>query len=66
LADDAHAEYERSVDLFARESLWQEAASTSRAWAQALRAAGRDQDAFEVLDRAAEYAARAPGPVAAR
>jgi transcriptional regulator with XRE-family HTH domain len=65
-ADDAHAEYERSVDLFARESLWKEAASTSRAWAQALRAAGRDQDAFEVLDRAAEYAARVPGPVAAR
>jgi transcriptional regulator with XRE-family HTH domain len=65
-ANEAHAEYERAVDLFARESLWQEAASTSRAWAQALRAAGRDQDAFEVLDRAAEYAARVPGPVAAR
>jgi transcriptional regulator with XRE-family HTH domain len=65
-AADAHAEYERAVDLFARESLWQEAASTSRAWAQALRAAGRDQEAFEVLDRAAEYAARVPSPVAAR
>ena len=64
--DEAHAEYERAVDLFARESLWQEAASTSRAWARALRAANRDQDAFEVLDRAAEYAARVPGPVAAR
>ncbi len=65
-ADDAHAEYERAVDLFARESLWQEAASTSRAWAQALRVAGRDQDAFEVLDRAAEYAERVPAPIAAR
>ncbi len=57
--DEAHAEYERAVGLFAGESRWQEAASASRAWAQALRAAGRDQDAFDVLDRAAEHAARA-------
>lgn len=64
--DDAHAEYQRSVNLFAHESLWQEAASTSRAWAQSLRAAGRDQEAFEVLDRAAEYAARVPAPVGVR
>jgi transcriptional regulator with XRE-family HTH domain len=58
--DAAHVEYGRSVTLFADESRWQEAAATSRAWAQALRDAGRDQDAFDVLDRAAEYAARAP------
>jgi len=58
--DDACAEYEEAVKLFVRESRWQEAASTSRAWAQTLRAAGRDQDALDVLDHAAEYAARVP------
>ena len=58
--DRAHAEYEHSVNLFAGENRWQEAAATSRDWAHALRDAGRDQDALDVLDRAAEYAARAP------
>jgi transcriptional regulator with XRE-family HTH domain len=58
--DAAHSEFEQAVSLFSGESRWQEAASTSRSWAQALRAAGRDQDAFEVLDRAAEYAAQVP------
>jgi transcriptional regulator with XRE-family HTH domain len=58
--DGAHAEYGQAVKLFAEESRWQEAASTSRAWAQALRAGGRDQEAFDVLDHAAEYAARLP------
>jgi hypothetical protein len=53
------------VKLFADESRWQEAAATSRSWAQALRRAGRDQEAFDVLDHAAEYAARTPvGPAA--
>jgi transcriptional regulator with XRE-family HTH domain len=56
----AHSEFEQALNLFVGESRWQEAAATSRSWAQALRAAGRDQDAFEVLDRAAEYAARVP------
>jgi tetratricopeptide (TPR) repeat protein len=58
--DAAHAEFEQAVRLFAGESRWQEAATTSRAWAQTLRAAGRDQDALDVLDQAAEYAARVP------
>jgi transcriptional regulator with XRE-family HTH domain len=58
--DKAHAEYDRAVKLFAGESHWQEAAATSRDWAHALRAADRDQDALDVLDHAAEYAARAP------
>ncbi len=52
--------FEQAVRLFAGESRWQEAATTSRAWAQTLRAAGRDQDALDVLDQAAEYAARVP------
>ena len=64
--DKAHAEYERSVELLAGESRWQEAAATSRDWAHALRAAGRDQDALDVLDRAAEYAGRAPVGVSAQ
>ena len=58
--DKTHAEYERAVKLFAAENRWQEAAAISRDWAHALRAAGRDQDALDVLDRAAEYAGRAP------
>ena len=58
--DKAHAEFERAVELLAGETRWQEPAGTSRDWAHALRAAGRDQDALDVLDRAAEYAGRAP------
>jgi len=58
--DAAHSEFEQAVKLFVRENRWQEAATTSRAWAQTLRAAGRNQDALDVLDRAAEYAARVP------
>jgi hypothetical protein len=53
------------VELFAGETRWQEAAATSRSWAHALRGAGRDQDALDVLDRAAEYAGRAPVGVTA-
>jgi hypothetical protein len=53
------------VKLFAGENRWQEAAATSRDWAHALRAAGRDEDALDVLDRAADYAARAPVGVSA-
>jgi transcriptional regulator with XRE-family HTH domain len=63
--DKTHAEYERAVKLFAGENRFQEAAATSRDWAHALRAAGRDQDALDVLDRAAEYAGRAPVGVTA-
>ena len=64
--DKADAEYERAVKLFDGENHWQEAAATSRSWAHALRAAGRDQDALDVLDRAAEYAGRAPVGVSAQ
>lgn len=64
--DEAHAEYERSVKLFIGENRWQEAAATSRDWAHALRAAGRDDAALDVLDRAADYAARAPVGATAR
>ncbi|MGB2875403.1 MAG: helix-turn-helix domain-containing protein [Gaiellaceae bacterium] len=58
--DGADSEYRQAVELFADEGRWQEAASASRAWAQALRGVGRDHEAFEVLDRAADYAARGP------
>ena len=64
--DKAHAEFESAVELLAGETRWQEAAATSRDWAHALRAAGRDQDALDVLDRAAEYAGRTPVGVSAQ
>jgi tetratricopeptide (TPR) repeat protein len=55
-ADDA---YRRSVDLLERGRQWREATQACRAWARMLRNAGREQQALDVLDRAAELGLRA-------
>jgi transcriptional regulator with XRE-family HTH domain len=60
--ENAHAEYREAVELLAADERWRDAAATSRAWAQLLRDADRDREAFDVLDRAADYATRAASP----
>jgi transcriptional regulator with XRE-family HTH domain len=55
-ADDA---YQRAVDLLELRHQWREATQACRAWARMLRAAGREQQALDVLDRAAELGLRA-------
>lgn len=56
--DEADAAFRRGVDLLAHHRRWREAAESARAWARALRNAGRADDALDVLDRSADYALR--------
>ncbi len=55
-ADEA---YRRAVELLEQQSQWREATQACRAWARALRTAGREEQALDVLDRAAELGLRA-------
>lgn len=55
-ADDA---YTSAVELLEGRHQWREATQTCRAWARMLRTAGREQEALDVLDRAAELGLRA-------
>ncbi|HEY3543474.1 MAG TPA: helix-turn-helix domain-containing protein [Gaiellaceae bacterium] len=55
-ADEA---YRRSVGLLEGEGRWRDASNTCRSWARMLRQVGREQQAMDVLDRAAELAMRA-------
>jgi transcriptional regulator with XRE-family HTH domain len=60
--DAAADAYRRAVDLLEEHGRWRDAASASRAWAHMLRQQGRDEQALDVLDRAAEFGVRAaPG-----
>lgn len=54
-ADDA---FRRAVDTLERSNCWREAAQACQAWARMLRAAGREQQALDVLERAAELGLR--------
>jgi len=47
--------FRRAVDVLAANHRWREAAEVARAWAGALRDAGRLADALEVLDRSTEF-----------
>ena len=51
--------YERATRSFEEADDLEAAAATARAWAARLRAAGRELDALDVLERAAELATRA-------
>lgn len=51
--------FRRSTEAFEQADKLQEAAEAHRAWGRALRAAGRDTEAMDVLDRAAELAVEA-------
>ena len=61
-ADDA---YRRAVDLLEQQGRWRDAANACRAWAHMLRDQGRDEEAMDALDRAADLGMRA-APDAAR
>jgi transcriptional regulator with XRE-family HTH domain len=54
-ADEA---FRRAADLLSGEGRWREASQASRAWAKMLRVAGRESEALDVLERAADLAAR--------
>ena len=62
-ADDA---YRQAVELLEQRHQWREATQACRAWARMLRAAGREEQALDVLDRAAELGLRAAPPDAVR
>src|SRR5581483_136799 len=57
--DEADATYAQAVELLEQRRRWREATQAARAWARTLRAAGREPDALDVLDRAAELGLRA-------
>lgn len=54
----AHTAYERAVRLLEGAANWQEAVHVRRAWARQLKDAGRNQEAADVLEQAAEIALR--------
>jgi transcriptional regulator with XRE-family HTH domain len=55
----ADASYRRAVDLLEGEGLWRDAAQTCRTWGNTLRESGSEEQAMDVLDRAAELGMRA-------
>lgn len=57
--DDSHDAYSQAVEVLVRQRRWREATQVCRSWARMLRAAGREQEALDVLDRAAELGLRA-------
>jgi tetratricopeptide (TPR) repeat protein len=59
--DSADNAYREAVDLLEQRHQMREATQACRAWARMLRAAGRERQALDVLDRAAELGLRA-GP----
>ena len=59
--DDACMHFSAAVDSLERAGELQDAYRACRDWAQALRGAGRAEEAFVALDRAADLAAQLPG-----
>jgi tetratricopeptide (TPR) repeat protein len=57
--DAADQAFREAVSLLRQRGDWREAVQACRAWADALRAADRSAEAFEVLETAAELAERA-------
>jgi transcriptional regulator with XRE-family HTH domain len=56
--DAADGAYERAVTALADRGQWREAVYVARAWADALRAGGREERAYAVLERATVYGQR--------
>lgn len=54
-ADEA---YRRAVEVLEQQHQWREATNTCRAWARMLRENGREEQALDVLERAAELGMR--------
>ena len=53
------AAFSEAVDLLATNRRWREASQACRSWGAALRAAGKADEAFDVLERASDLALRA-------
>jgi tetratricopeptide (TPR) repeat protein len=64
--DDADAAFRRAVDHLGRSGDWREAAKASREWARALRGAGREAEAFDVMEQATLLTVRGMGAEARR
>jgi len=64
--DDATAAYDDAVRLLEQTGQWRYAAAAARSWGRLLRDHGRENDALDVLDRAAELGTRAGSPEVAR
>src|ERR687885_426887 len=60
--DAADAEYKRAVEALCERGQWREAVYVAQDWASALRAAGRSEQAYSVLEQATTYSQRVPGP----
>jgi tetratricopeptide (TPR) repeat protein len=50
--------FRRAADLLGEQGRWREASQACRAWGRMLRQAGREGEALDVLERAADLAAR--------
>ena len=57
--EEAASAFQTAVALLGQRGEWREAVQACRAWADMLREADRTEEAFEVLERAAELAERA-------
>ena len=58
-ADEADSAYRDAVRILEDEGRWRAAANAARAWGGFLRSAGREAEAMDALDRAAELGMRA-------
>lgn len=57
--DAANDAYREALSILEDEKRWRAAANACRAWGHMLRSAGREEEAMDVLDRAAELGMRA-------
>jgi tetratricopeptide (TPR) repeat protein len=55
---EADQAFRRAVSLLAAQRRWREAAQAARSWGRVLREAGRESEALEALEQAADLAAR--------
>jgi transcriptional regulator with XRE-family HTH domain len=58
-ADVALEAYAEAVGILEEQARWRQATTAARAWAKLLREAGRESEALDVLDRAADLGMRA-------
>ena len=57
--DEASTSYKEAVDLLDATGQWRPASAAARAWGRLLREQGKESEALDVLDRAAELGMRA-------
>ena len=57
--DAADESFRRAADILERQHQWRDAATACRSWAKMLRELGREEQAMDVLERAAELATHA-------